>query len=82
MVVSQFVNGLNMNPDHYTDAGKRVLDALDELEVAQVGHRESSIVHWAGILVEAAGLLASSYLGNVACSLAGMEALANGDVSH
>ncbi len=63
---SHFITGLNLTPDDYTDKGKRVLNALDELEACKLSGSRSSIIHWAAVLVQASGDLAAKYLGKEA----------------
>ena len=66
---SNFMAGMNLNPDDFTKKGKRVLSALDELEASKLSGSRSRIVHWAAILMLAASDLAANYLGEEAQAL-------------
>jgi len=59
---SDFVAGMNLNPDDFTKKGKRVLNALDELEASKLNGSRCRIVHWAAVLMKAASDLAVEYL--------------------
>jgi hypothetical protein len=63
-------------PKTCTKNGNRVLNAVEELEAAKAQHSRERVIHWADVLVQAAGDLATAYMGEEAQNIA-MERIDN-----